>query len=55
MKILHKVKLEELRWTRELLEKHSNHFKNIKTSLKNDPFDKSTKNNILYFVSKYLK
>ena len=35
--------------------KHSNHLKNIKTSLKNDSFDISSVNNILYFASKYLK
>ena len=35
--------------------KHSNHFKNIKTTLTNDPFDKAYMNNTLYFTSKYLK
>ena len=40
---------------RSLLGKHSNHFKNVKTSLKNNPFDKASMNNILYFASKYLK
>ena len=38
-----------------LLGKHSNHFKNITTRLKNDRFGKSSMNNILYFASKYLK
>ena len=38
-----------------LLGKHSNHFKNIKTSLKKDPFDISSVNDILYFTSKCLK
>ena len=35
--------------------KGSNHFNNVKTSLKNDPFHKSFMNNIRYFVTKYLK
>ena len=38
-----------------LLGKYSNQLKNIKTSLKNDLFDKSSMNNILHFTSKYLK
>ena len=38
-----------------LLGKHSNHFKNIKTNLKKDPFDISSVNDILYFASKCLK
>lgn len=57
MKTLEKVKIQELCWTRELklLGKHSNHFKNVKTSLKNDHLDKVFINNILYFAGKYLK
>ena len=38
-----------------LLKKHSNHFKNIKTSLKNDLFHICFMNNALYFASKCLK
>ena len=38
-----------------LLGKHSSHFKNSKTSLKNNPIDKSSMNNVLYFATKYLK
>ena len=38
-----------------LKSKNSNHFKNIKTRLKNDPFDHSSINHIFYFTSKYLK
>ena len=38
-----------------LLEKYPNHFKNIKTSLRNNLFDKAFMNNILYFASKYFK
>ena len=38
-----------------ILGKHSKHFKNIKTSFKNDPVDKGSTHNIFCFVSKYLK
>ena len=31
--------------------KDSNHLKNIKTSLKNDPFHQFSMNNIIYFAS----
>ena len=35
-----------------LLGRHSNHFKNIETNLKNGPLDKASMNNILHFASK---
>ena len=38
-----------------LSEKHPNHFKNIKTNLWNNLFDKAFMNTILYFASKYSK
>ena len=38
-----------------LLGKHSNRFKNITPGLKNDPFNKVSLNDILYFASIYLK
>lgn len=38
-----------------ILGKHSKHFETIKTSSKNDPFDKASMNNIHYFTPKYLK
>ena len=57
MKLLSKVKIQDLHWTKESksFRKHTKQFKNIKTSLKSDPFDKSSMNNILYVVSKCLK
>ena len=44
MKILLKVKIQDLENSSHL-GKHSNHFKNIKTSLKNDPLHKSSMSN----------
>ena len=38
-----------------LLQKHSQHLKNIKTSFENNPFQKASLNDILYFASKCLK
>ena len=57
MKLLSKVKIQDLRWTKESksFRKHTKQFKNIKTSLKSDPFDKSSMINILYVASKCLK
>ena len=52
MKILSKVNFQDLE-NRNLLGKYSNHLKNIETRMKNDPFHKSSMNNIFYFARKY--
>ena len=59
MKILEKVKNSRYSFVKlqkkNLLGKHLNHFKNIKTSLKNDPFDRASMNIVLYFGPEYFK